>query len=277
MKTCFFSIATDPKNMEYYEMMKNSLKKFHPDIPLFLWDAEKAKKYDDEMFHYRSTPVIMKELMNDYELIIQTNADQIITGNLDHVLRGDYDVGVVYNANRVDPKQYGVVSCWDIPYTYYYNLGFVAVRSKRFIEHWNKLVFSYHFGNYQYKEQDLLNIMLYYGDYRIKCFDEYDPKTKESYWNGLISKGEWHRAIMRGDKMVIPKSEDGYPERDKELKVLHWAGGNNGVKMNYKTYFNQDCITYLDWLTTNTKLSFSEYVSKRFENKSRTKVQDKKD
>lgn len=263
LKTCFFSFASDSVNLGYLEMMKNSLSKFHPDIPLLVWDQKKISKYDDPHWMYRGTPNVMYELRNDYDLIIQVNADQIITGSLDYVLKGDYEMGVVYNYNRVDPQMYGPVSCLDIPSYYYYNLGFIAIHSKRLIEHWYKLSNSYHFMNYQFREQDLMNIMAYYGDYKVKCFDEYDPKEKYSAWHGLRNKGEWHKAIMKDGKMILPRSIEGYPERDKELKILHWAGGNNGIKMNYKTYFNQDCITYLDWLTTDNKLTYKEYVKSR--------------
>lgn len=265
LKTVMFSIATDPKNLEYYEMMKNSLKKFHPDIPLILYNAEKVKKYSDidKSWSYRATPSIMNELKDEYDLIIQVNADQIITGPLDYVLEGNYDMGVVYNWNRVDPKRYGSVSVLDIPSYYYYNLGFIAVRSKRLIKNWKKLAYSYHFMNYRYREQDLLNIMAYYGDYKVRCFDEYDPKTKYSAWHGLRSKGEWHKCIMRDGKMILPASIEGYPERDKEIKILHWAAGSDGIKMNYRTYFSKECITYLDWLTGDTKLTFKEYGKTR--------------
>jgi hypothetical protein len=264
MKTCFFSLATDETNMGYYKMMRNSLKKFHPDIPHLLYDKEKIKKYlDDPMWMYRSSPSILYELRNDYDLIIQINADQIVTGPLDEILKGDYELGVVYNYNRVDPTMYGAVSVLDIPNQYYYNLGTVAVHSKALIEHWYRLCYTYHFMNYRYREQDLVNIMAYYGNYKVKCFDEVDPKTKDSSYYGLKSKGEWHKAIMRDDKLILPRAEDGYPERDKILRILHWAGGDAALKMNYRTYFSQPCIIYLDWLTADTKLTYKQYVKSR--------------
>jgi len=266
LRTVFFSIASDEEHLEQFRIMSNSLKKFHPDIPLLLYGKEKIKKYlDDPMWFYRSSPSILYELRNDYDLIIQINVDQIVTGNLDYMFKGDYELGVVYNYNRVDPKVYGAVSVLDIPNQYYYNLGTVAVHSKKLIEHWYRLVYSYHFGNYRYKEQDLVNILAYYGDYKVRCFDEHDPITKESSWWGLKSKGEWHKAIMREDKLILPRAEDGYPERDKEIKIIHWAGGNAPAeaKMNYKIYFNDECNIYLDWLVSDSKLSYKEYVKSR--------------
>ncbi len=253
LKTCFVSVATNPKNKACYNMMANSLYKFHPDIPLFLYDGEKIKKFDDPDFMNRFSPVIAYSLRGEYDLIIQANADQIITGSLDYILKGDYDAGVVYNYNPIHTRKYGPISCLDIPNQYYYNSGFIAMRSKRFIENWYNLSRSYHFGNYQYREQDLLNILCYYGDYKVKCFDEYDPATKDSSWYGLRSTGEWHKAVMRDGKLILPKSIDGYPERDKELKILHWAEGSLGVKMNYKVYFNQECIEYINWLVSDSK------------------------
>ena len=266
LKTCFFSIASDAEHLAQFKMMSNSLKKFHPDVPLLLYDAPKIKKYiNDPMWFYRSSPSIFYELRNEYDLMIQINVDQIVTGPLDAMLKGDYELGLVYNYNRVDPLVYGAVSVLDIPNHYYYNLGTVGVHSKRLIEHWYKLCYSYHFMNYRYREQDLVNILAYYGDYKIKCFDEYDPKTKDSSWWGLKSKGEWHKAIMRDGKLILPRAIDGYPERDKELKILHWAGGNSPAekKMNYKIYFNNECTIYIDWLVSDSKLTYKEYAKKR--------------
>lgn len=263
LRTAFFSIASDATNIGYFKLMSNSLKKFHPDIPHILWGAEDIKKFDDPWWMIRATPTLMYELRDKYDLIIQINADQIVTGPLDYILKGDYDLGVVYNFNRVDPAHYGAVSVLDIPNQYYYNLGTVAVRSKRLIEHWYKLCYSYHFYNYQYREQDIVNILAYYGDYKVKCFDEVDPKTKYSAWHGLKSKGEWHKCVMRDDKLILPRAEDGYPERDKEIKIIHWAAGTHETKMNYKIFFNQECCIYLDWLVSDSKLNYKDYVKSR--------------
>ena len=264
MRTTFLTIASDKTNLEYYKLMKNSLNKFHPDVPHLLYDEAKIKKYQsDPMWLYRSTPLILNEIKDDYDLIIQINADQIVTGSLDYILKGDYELGVVYNYNRVDPAMYGPVSVLDIPNQYYYNLGTVGVHSKRLIENWHRLCYTYHFMNYRYREQDLMNILAYYGDYKVKCFDEYDPITKTSAWFGLKNKGEWHKAVMRAGKLILPRAEDGYPERDKEIKIAHWAGGGDALKLNYHTYFSQECCLYLDWLVSDTKLTFKEYGEKR--------------
>jgi hypothetical protein len=58
---------------------------------------------------------------------------------------------------------------------------------------------------------------------------------------------------LQDDKLVLPKSENKYPDADTEIKVLHWAGGNLPNKLNYRLFFNEDVIERLDYLTRNEK------------------------
>ena len=101
------------------------------------------------------------------------------------------------------------------------------MRSEAFIKHWKNLCFSPQFDRMQYREQDLLNILCYYGNYNVRCFDLGDGPAKMSAWWGLLAKGEWLRAEMRGDEIVIPKGfgDTPFPNKDMTLKVIHFAGG----------------------------------------------------
>ena len=55
---------------------------------------------------------------------------------------------------------------------------------------------------------------------------------------------------MRDGKLILPKSDDKYPETDKEIKALHSAGGGHEKKIgdSYRIYFNEDVIKYIDGL-----------------------------
>lgn len=244
MKIISYTIA-DQKNKPYAEMMINSFHKFHPDIEVKVYDEKDVGSKEN---FYRATPLFAKELINDYDLVLKLDADQIITGDLSHAFELDYDVAGVINFSRSDIKTYGPVTTLDVPVDQYFNCGLVAMKSKKFVTHWWNLCTSYHFHHYQYKEQDLLNIMIHYGDYNIVCLDRYDPVYDYSAWHGLLSKGEWNRCELRGGKLILPKADDKYPERDKEIKIIHWAGGGLEQKMNYRAYFNEEVISYLDGL-----------------------------
>lgn len=247
-KAVLFTVA-DQNNQRYAKQLENSLRKFHPeseiDFKLFT-EADVGEKIN----YYRQKPMFARELLKEYELVIGADSDQIITGDLNYLLTEEYDLGAVLNFNRVDPKKYGYVSCFNIPPNEYMNAGLVALRSLKLAEHWWRLCNSRYFETLQYREQDILNILVHYGDYKIECFD-FPNKAKDYHaWHGLIAKGEYNKVIMRDGKMILPKAQDKYPEHDKEIKVLHTAGGGNEKKINdsYKIYFNEEVSEYIDSL-----------------------------
>ena len=254
MKPVFFTIA-DKKNEKYAEMMIASLKKFHPDVDIRFIRDDKIKSYNDPAFFYRAAPTIACELFDEgYDVVVKLDADQIITGNLDHILHANnVDVGVVYNWNRVDPRIYGEIGLMTINPQMYVNCGLVAMYNPEFAKHWLKLCRSPHFDFMPFREQGFLNILVYYNNYRVYFLDEWQPKLEHVAWHGLRSKGEWHRCELRKGKLILPKADDKYPPEDVEIKVLHWAGGEAPNKLNYRIFFNEECIKWLDGLVERTK------------------------
>ena len=149
-KRCFYTIA-DNNNLPHYEKLKKSLAKFS-DIELKLFDQKFVEEFNDPKFYYRATPILAMKLFNEgYDEVCKLDADQIITGNIDDVWNGDFDAGVVLN-NPEFP-----INCWDI--RPYYNNGLIVLKSKEFVLHWFKLCQSEHFDRYQFREQDLMNIL----------------------------------------------------------------------------------------------------------------------
>lgn len=248
MKIIAFTIA-DEKNRPMADKMINSLHHFHPDIEVKVYGAEDIGAPEN---WYRQKPLFAKDLIKDYDLVLGLDCDQIITGSLDYLFTQEYDVAVVQNYSRSDIREYGPVGVHDIDPLKYFNCGVVAMQSKRFVDHWWALCTSYHFTapQNQYREQDLLNILCHYGDYKVLNLDEYNPELDYSAWHGLLSKGEWHRMELQDGKLILPKADDRYPERDKEIKVMHFAGGQgNQNKMKYRLYCSEEVIEYLDMLT----------------------------
>jgi hypothetical protein len=232
MKPVFFTIAGDPQNLHYAKMMEASLKRFHPDIPLVVFGENEIKETKDPAIFYRATPVFGRILLDKYDLAIKIDADSIVTGNLDHVLKDEtYDMGNVLNWNRVDQQMYQFpLTVWDIPIEKYMNCGLVAMRSLKLVEHWLKLCYSEKFDHYRFREQDLMNILYWYGNYNVKCFDW------TNNWHGIISKGEWMNLELAGNEIVLPPV-NGYPDETKTIKVIHMAGGQIPDKMNIQKLF----------------------------------------
>ncbi len=95
-------------------------------------------------------------------------------------------------------------------------------------------------------EQDILNIMCYYGNWNVRCLDLPDSLAKNpnhSFW-GLIGKGEWKDSFLQNGEIFIPKGqgETPFPPEEKSLKVIHMGGGQGAPKDNWNAFFPPDVM-----------------------------------
>src|SRR3990167_6110721 len=205
MKRAYFCLAT--KNFDNdFEMLNKSFKKFHKE-DIIRFNDESVPK--DAQFFFRATPYFTKKLFNEgYDEVCHLDADQIILGNLDHIWEGGYDVAVVLNSPAYP------IGVWDIgapSNTPYFNNGLNVFRNKEFINHWLYLCYTPHFNFYQFREQDLLNILCSdYFSYKVRILD--GDKI-----HGEYAKPEWKEAKVVEGKVMIA---------DKELLVIHFGGGS---------------------------------------------------
>lgn len=242
LDTVAYTIA-DEKNMKWAKMCEKSFKHFHPDVPFIIYGDKEIKEtgIPTPDFFYFSTPYYARKLIKQYRQCLKIDADSIVTAPLEVIDSPEsFDVATVYNWTRDEYSNQ--VKVWDITPQGYFNNGFVVFRSERLIEHIWSLCKKPFFPNYQFREQDMLNIACYYGDYKIKLLDV------GASWYGLQSKSEWTKAIMRDGQIVIPKGLDRFPQNDKVLRCIHFAGGELAAKMNYKIYFVDEVSAYLDTL-----------------------------
>lgn len=274
-KIVIFS-AGDINNFPYAVMFWNSLVKFHDpnDIDMIFYTNEtdenklkllpKAVQVEqlgtflqDPMFWYRQKPLLAEPLLEKYDLAIGMDCDQIVVGKLDYIFETkDYDVGTVLNWNRYDINYYPQVDIQQagIYPVEYFNCGLVALRNKKFVHEWKVNCFSTQFDRLQYKEQDILNIMCYFGNYNVRCFDHGDGVANMHAWWGLISKGEYLRAKFIDNEIIIEKGlgDTPFPPQDMTLKVLHAGGGTVPDKMNYRKWFKDEkIISFFDYLVSN--------------------------
>lgn len=250
-KVVAFTIA-DNANIKYAHMMKNSLRKFHTEeeLPLVVYGQEEMDAIQDPSKFYRATPMFARELIKEYDLVIKIDADTIITHDLNHIIDDtSYAVATVMNWNRVDPPVYGDVFTATVSPTEYQNCGFVAMRGSHFIEHWWDMCNSIHFQRTQYKEQDLMNLLIAYAGYQVRFLDY------SNMWHGLVAKGTEQQMKLVDGKVIISKDDEtGYPTEDITLVAYHFAGGNNNPqKMNYRTMFPEEIIQHFNYLTGDTK------------------------
>tara|TARA_R110000787_G_scaffold39265_2_gene98581 strand:- start:5305 stop:6093 length:789 start_codon:yes stop_codon:yes gene_type:complete len=260
MKACFSTWCTD----DYHDRVglakqQASLKYFHPEIPRFVFDTAKTnklKEIDPWLNQYFMMPPTCMHLADEFDLVIHIDGDCTVTGPLDDVLRGDFEIAGVrnnndYNKAGKDPfitiplKNGSMIPKWE-----FLNAGFVASTSKDFWLEWhacNKLEGN----NYAGHENDTLNHIFHSGRYKTKILDPYN--CSESYgltnvWGNETHWDSWREIFLQDNKLYIHSILG----RRMEIKVLHVAGGGGSwlMKQKYEQYgFKQEVLEYLRNIT----------------------------
>lgn len=229
MKTIIAIPADDSlRNVKFNMQFINSFNKFHPDIEIRFFPTDGSPDY-----YYRAKPIIACQLFEEgYEYVILADNDQIIIGSLNDILNDEdeFDVGVVLN----DPS-YPINLLDGI--SPYFNNGLVLLKSHEFAKHWKRLCFTPHFKNFQFREQDLLNIMCSdYMNYKVKMIE-----TEKLY--GECAKPFWAQAYLEEGKIFIDTQFG-----KKQLCIIHFGGGNTPDKGNYKIRFKPEVVAKIEEL-----------------------------
>ena len=220
---------SDANNMPFAKKLENSLRKFHTEeeLPFRIITPDKLRTTRDPDLFYRASPIFVKELIPEYDIVLKMDSDQIVTGDLSDIwTKTDYDVACVKN----DP--HWPIKVWDIET--YYNNGLNAFRSEKFVDHWYRICHSSHFPHYQYREQDILSILTSdYFDYKVRSLDD------EGKIYGEFAKPSWAQTIVKDNKLYI--GED-------QLCIVHFGGGADPSKGNYRIRFQPEVVNYIETL-----------------------------
>lgn len=235
-------VPADQNSRKYVTMMVNSLRKFHTEeeLPVKIYDNPSP----DPDFWYRATPIIAKELMDEYETVVKMDSDMIVFDKLTDAFEGNFDIAVANNSNPRDYANYPYQFLTISPFSYVNN-GFVVIKNADFVNIWHDMCFSPLFPGLQMREQDVLNILVHSNHYKIKRLDEGD-----SFWN-LASKGYEPEVVLKDGKPFLPKGQaiEKWPDKDKWIKIWHSAGGQNAPdKMNFRIKFNEEVVKYIEEL-----------------------------
>ena len=249
MKSCFFTFVTD-SYAQYieFDLFEKSFKHFHPDIPLFvLRDADinnlKRKSSSLDMYNMKATAA--KTLYNDYDLVVNIDADHFIFSRLDEILQCDYDVACPSNVNYYENVDISINTYQNNRYNIvdgaqYVQAGLIASRSKQF---WNAYESASikHAHHMTCKDNDVLNLVLQFGDYNFKLLDgDWLPdSTQRHAFYGCSSLTLEHLTTIKNGMPHI---------NDIPLKCYHVARGH--IKPKFKDMFNQEIV---DWFFDTIK------------------------
>jgi hypothetical protein len=217
----------------------NSLHYFHPEIPLHVFGT---KELDEEFQKdpwqnwFTINPVMAMRIVDLYDMIVHFDADSMVTGKLDELLKGDFEVaGVRNNCDR------GTAGCFPIPAQVlkridgklvevlklnpyqYVNAGLIASTNKNFWKDWCFYNKAFNAKDYNSGEQDILNILFNSGRYKTKILDA----PQEPVYYGISNSygirhhwESWMEITVVNDELFLNK---------KRVKILHHAGGHGAI------------------------------------------------
>jgi hypothetical protein len=244
MKIAFVTHVSDDKIVHFGALkLINSFYKFHPDIPLYVFTnndiSEACKNYPNINWFYLN-PVISQKLAEAYDLVVHIDADSIVVDRLTEVLEGDYDVATVRNNN--DFQRAGTLPAYTlnnlIDPLLYANCGLVASTKKDFWNEWIHLNNVY-FNKFELHEQDVMNLLLSHGKYKVKLLDPIEKPIHygisnqygfENHWDS------WKEIEIHNEKLYL---------NNKLIKILHHAGGSGTEKLNIDKLFKADVTKHI--------------------------------
>jgi hypothetical protein len=231
--TCFFTIVDD----NYYypvgtHKFVNSFKRFHPDIDLIVFRQDMIDKVFKEkgINFYMAKPTFAKLLTDQYDRVINIDADTVITGRLTEILDTEWDIGAVWNFNKYENS-----SVEEVTEEQYVQAGLVGSSCKEFWDIWEE--YNKKAMDYRCKENDTLNLVWYREllDKKKLIWD------KDKNYLGCKSLGQEKDMYM----------EDGELKLNGEVvKAYHHARGGIMPKLDYNHMdFKLEVKEYLNWIS----------------------------
>lgn len=246
MKTCFFTILQSGyKNCVQYDLFEQSFKHFHPDVPLFVVGDEDIKKLCAktpglDMYKIKASAASL--FYNDYDLVVNIDADHFIFGRMEEILAGDFDVAAPSNFNLYENvhltiESYNGVTYNIVPQLQYIQAGLIASTSKDFWKTYEKASLQ-HANHMMCRDNDVLNMVLQFGNYNFKLLDgDYHPMSADrKCFYGCSSLNLENQCIISSDEPRI---------FNKPVRCYHVARGEGAAKPKFNQLFNADVVNWL--------------------------------
>lgn len=239
MTIVFFTIADN----EYYESCRtdefiSSFKRFHPDIELKVFREEEIYeefKKDHRLNFGNCKATFAKKLYNDYDLVVNIDADHLIFARLDEILIGDYDVACPYSYNGWQNSILEIQGRPVISSEKYVQGGLIASTSKRFWDDFEyaSLNWADWFGH---RDNDVLNILWNFLPYEKKLLEgaeKYNDLTFECFY-GCSSLGQEQNVIIKNNQLEL---------NGKPFKAYHFSKWKD--KVHPKELFSKEVVNFI--------------------------------
>ena len=248
MKIAFYTICDNKlrnlpnsRNLDFQGFM-NSFKKFHPEIPMFVYDSADMAKHG--VNYYNAKPIFGKVLSEEYDLVVNVDADHYFFSRCDQILKVDYDVACPANYNETD-NLVGIKttsgingdgkSTWLVDTKQFLQGGLIASPNKKFWEHYEYAT-KHYWHNFVCLENDVLNLIAHTTPYNVKYLDGHynflDSRHTCWYGCGIINKEM--KAVIQDDKIMV---------EGKPIKAYHFAHG--AAKKKYQDVFPEHTHSFI--------------------------------
>lgn len=240
MKTVFFTICdsiiqdkpVNSRNLDFGGFMR-SFKKFHPDIEMRVFNERDMQGHG--LNYYNAKATFGRILSEQYDLVVNVDADHYFFDRCEEILAGDYDVACPLNFNVTDnlvaikvksgingeANEQTLISVKD-----FLQGGLIASPNKDFWKHYEYTVRKY-WDKFHCFENDVLNLVAYLYPYKVKVLD-----TGCFYGCSIIAK-EKNCTVENGKIMC----------EGKPVKAYHFAHGS--AKKKYTEIFSPEVSEFI--------------------------------
>jgi hypothetical protein len=233
MKTVFYTTVSDS---HYYgcgtPKFINSFKHFHPDIELIVFRQDMIDRVFKEknINFYKAKPTFAKLLTPYYDLIVNIDADTVVLGRLERILKGDFDIACPTNLN-----DYENMSIENVTKEMFIQAGLVAVTNKKIWDIWEKA--NKDAMKYLAQENTILNLLWYNHPEISKMNRLILDKDKDYY--GCKSLNREREFYMKDGQVMC---------RDERVYLYHHAKGGGAMpKLVYETMgFPKDVVNFMN-------------------------------
>ena len=153
----YFTVATQKDN-KAVESLKSRMNE-HIEVI----GEQEIKAQPDKRFAERAIAASMNVVLQKCDEAVFVNPYFMEVKPLDDFFQGDEDGVFFFNPKNTNPQL-----VWNISPQQYIQPIVMLVRNKDFAKEWLAMCFKPFFDNYNGRELDVLNMLVYYGDYNVK-------------------------------------------------------------------------------------------------------------
>lgn len=235
-KVAFTAVEDKLYYPEGTHIMVNSFKKFHPDIDLVVFRSDVVDKLFKEkgINWYQAKPYFAELLEDKYDLIVNLDADHVITGRMTEVFDNvDYEVAMPWNYNDYENAAFE-----NITEKMYLQAGMVASTSREFWAVWREA--NKDAMKYLRKENDTVNLVIYNQHdswANAPLSDSLKILDRDKDYYGCKSLGREPEFYVENDKLMC---------RKEQVLAYHFARGGQFPKLDFRNMPLIDDVK--DWL-----------------------------